>query len=114
MSTPLRSPKETAAILGVSTKTVDGYVRDGELRYINVGRGTKKQRRMFTDEDIDDFIQGRGKRDVPCQSTSTKTARSITSTSGSRVLAFTALRDARANEKLKRSNATNGTGPGNR
>ncbi|WLB15780.1 helix-turn-helix domain-containing protein [Bradyrhizobium japonicum] len=68
MSAHLRSPQSAAERLGVSVKTLNGYVRDGEIRYINVGRGSKKQRRKFTDEDIDELIERRARRDVPCQS----------------------------------------------
>ena len=114
MSTQLRSPQSAAERLGVSVKTLNGYVRDGELRYINVGRGTKKLRRKFTDEDLEELIQRRAQRDVPCQSTSTRTARSTTTISNSRVIGFTALRDARANERLKHSNAPNETGRNNK
>lgn len=110
MSAQLRSPQSAAERLGVSVKTLNGYVRDGELRYINVGRGSKKQRRKFTDEDLDDLIERRTRRDVPCQSTSTKTARSIISTSSTKVFAFTALRDARAGVRPKPSSGPNATG----
>jgi|SRR6266403_1277832 hypothetical protein len=113
MLNPPRSPKDAARALGVSVKTLNGFVQDGELRYINVGRGKKKIRRMFADEDLEDFKQRRARREVPCQSIGTKTARTTTSISSTKVLAFTALRDARANERLKRSNATNGTEPSN-
>ena len=105
MSTQLRSPQCAAERLGVSVKTLQGYVSDGELRYISVGRGAKKVRRKFTDEDIDDFIERRAQRDMPCRSTGTGTARSTTTTSSSKVIGFTALRDARASEKLKPSSA---------
>ena len=47
--TSLLSPKIAALRLGISTKTLKGHVDDGELRYINVGRGKKKPRRKFTD-----------------------------------------------------------------
>jgi DNA-binding transcriptional MerR regulator len=114
MSTALHSPKSAADCLGVSVKTLNGYVRDGELRYINVGRGTKKLRRRFTDEDLQELIQRRAQRDVPCRSTSTKTARSTTSTSNSKVIGFMALRDARADEKLKRSKEPSGSGQSKR
>ncbi|WP_225048903.1 helix-turn-helix domain-containing protein [Bradyrhizobium barranii] len=109
MSAQLRSPQSAAERLGVSVKTLNGYVRDGELRYINVGRGRKKQRRKFTDEDLDELIERRTRRDVPCQSTSTKTAPSTISTSSTRVLAFTALRDAQAGARPKPSSEPNAT-----
>ncbi|QBP23787.1 DNA-binding protein [Bradyrhizobium diazoefficiens] len=111
MSPHLRSPQSAAERLGVSVKTLNGYVRDGELRYINVGRGSKKQRRKFTDEDLDELIERRARRDVPCQSISTKTARSTISTSSTKVFAFTALRDARAGARPKPSSASSATEP---
>jgi hypothetical protein len=42
MTANLRSAKSAAERLGVSVKTLNGYVRDGELRYILVGSGKKK------------------------------------------------------------------------
>ena len=101
MSPPLLLPKMAAERLGVSTKTLNGYVRGGELRYIDVGGGGVKQRRRYTEDDLDDFVNRRAKRNVPCQSTSTKTVRSTTSTSNSKVIGFMALRDARTSAKLK-------------
>ena len=114
MINPLRSPKDTARVLGVSVKTLNGHVRDGEIRYIDVGRGKKKIRRMFTEQDIHEFKERRARREVPCQSTNTKTARSTTSISNSKVIGFTALRDARASEKLKLSNVPNASGRNSR
>ena len=115
MVSPLRSPKDAARVLGVSVKTLSGFVQDGELRYINVSRSGKiKIRRMFADEDLEDFKQRRARREVPCQSTSTKTARTTTSISSSKVIGFTALRDARANERLKASSAPSATERNNR
>jgi len=110
ISTSLLSPKIAACRLGISTKTLKGHVDDGELRYINVGRGKKKTRRMFTGSDLDEFIERRGRRDVPCQSTNIKKVRSTTSTSSSKVIGFTDLRDARTREKLTHLNGTNATG----
>ena len=52
--TPLRTPRSAADWLGVSVKTLRGLVQDGELRYVNVGRGKKNIRRMFADEDLQD------------------------------------------------------------
>jgi predicted site-specific integrase-resolvase len=100
---PLRPPKSAAQALGVSVKTLNGFVRDGEIRYIDVGRGKKEIRRMFTDEDLEEFKQRRARREVPCQSTSTKTARSTTTISNSKVIGFMARRALRANERQKGS-----------
>src|SRR6266404_6082613 len=110
MVDPLHSPKCTAAALGVSVKTLNGFVRDGEISYIDVGRGKKKKRRMFTDRNIEEFKERRARREVSCQSTSTKTARTTTSISGSKVIGFTALRDARASGRLKPLSEPSATG----
>src|SRR4030081_3224091 len=114
MVSPLRSPKDAARVLGVSVKTLSCFVSDGEIGYINVGRGKVKRRIMFTEGDLADFIQRRAQRDVPCRSTSTKTARSITSTSNTSVVAFTALRNARTSVTQKPSSVRNETKPSNR
>ncbi|PSO28808.1 hypothetical protein C7G41_24225 [Bradyrhizobium sp. MOS002] len=109
MTDPLLTPRQAAALLGVSTKTLLEYVKTGELHYINMGRGTKKRRRMFTDLDLDGLVERRRQRDGQCQSTSTKTARSTTTTSNSRVIGFTALREQRMSVKPKHLNAPGGT-----
>ena len=92
---PLLNPDEAARWLGVSTKTMKGYVDDGDLRYINLGRGKKKRRMMFTEADLQEFVERRAQRETPCQSIVRKAPRSTTSTSNSGVVAFTALRERR-------------------
>jgi hypothetical protein len=69
MTTNLRSAKSAAERLGVSVKTLNGYVRDGELRYILVGSGNKKPRRRFTDPDLDDLIEATPGETSPCRMT---------------------------------------------
>src|SRR5271166_5318502 len=59
----LFTPKETAAILGVTEDQLREFVTHGEMSYIAVGRGTKKMRRMFEQEDIDKFIAGRRRKE---------------------------------------------------
>jgi excisionase family DNA binding protein len=86
---------EAAQHLNVTADQVTAFVQDGELRYINVGRGKKRPRVRFTIEDLDEFIETRRRRDVACQSTKNPTHRSTTSTSKSEVIGFTALRAAR-------------------
>jgi excisionase family DNA binding protein len=95
----LRTPKEAAEKLRCSEKTLRAHVESGALRYVQIGRGTKKVRRMFTDEDIEAFIESQTRRNVPCLSTSTRAHRSTSTTSNGEVVAFTALRNARAAEK---------------
>jgi hypothetical protein len=40
-------------------------VRNGEIRYVIIGRGKKRPRRMFTAADVEEFIQRQTRRDVP-------------------------------------------------
>jgi Helix-turn-helix domain len=87
----LRTEREAAAKLGCSVKTLKGHVASGALAYVSIGRGSKRQRRMFTDADLDAFIANQTHKDVPaCPSTGTRARRTGTSTSSGEVVAFTA------------------------
>ena len=44
--------KQAAKKLHVSEEQTRGFVRDGELQYINVGRGKKRPRMRFTEADL--------------------------------------------------------------
>src|SRR6266699_858594 len=83
----LRTPQEVAARLGMSVKQVKTLaLKDGELRFINIGRGTKNIRMMFTEADVEDFIKRRAIRNVSCPSTATQNPRSTNSLSKSEVI----------------------------
>ena len=56
---------EAAAKLGISIKTLSGHVAAGSLKYVAVGHGTKRPRRMFTDADLDEFIVNQTRKDSP-------------------------------------------------
>src|SRR6266566_8978092 len=99
----LRTPAEAAARLQISAKQLGIFVRSGELRYVNVGRGSKKPRIRFTDADLTEFIAAHTQRNnPPCPSTARKTRRTTSLTSNSEVIGFTARRNARAAGKPKR------------
>ena len=102
-ASPLLKPAEMAAQLRISEKQLADLVRDGEVGFVNVGRGKKKPRILFTQADRDEFIERRRARKSPpsCQSIGRKARRSISTTSGSEVVAFSALRSARASAKRK-------------
>ncbi|WP_371748354.1 helix-turn-helix domain-containing protein [Bradyrhizobium sp. CCBAU 53338] len=100
---PVLPPKDAARYLGVSVKTLLAFVRDGELKYIHLGRGRKKIRRGFDLQDIEEFKQSRTRRDMPCQFTGTTSAASTISTSRSKVIGFTARRELRMSEKRRPS-----------
>lgn len=87
--------KQAARKLGTTEDQVRGFVQDGELRYINVGRGKKRPRLRFTEADLDEFIERRMRKSEPiCQSTNRKSHRFTGSTSKSGAVGFTAQRNA--------------------
>jgi hypothetical protein len=89
-------PPQAADKLNVTIEQLMGFVLDGELRYVNTGRGKKRPRYAFTDVDINELIERRQTREVPCPSTSQKSPRRFSgSTSKSVVVGFTAQRAAR-------------------
>jgi excisionase family DNA binding protein len=103
----LSNSKEAADRLRISVKTLLGHVRDGSLRYVNVGRGTKRVRYAFTEADLAEFEQARARRNggATCQSTSRANHRSTSSTFNGEVIAFTELQRRRHDAKPKRSSA---------
>src|SRR5258708_23651919 len=96
--TELFNRKQAAKKLNISEDQLAGLVQDGELRYINVGRGQKRPRMRFADEDLDEFIARRRRREA-CLSGSPKTHRCTDMISGSEVIGFTAQRNARLAKK---------------
>jgi hypothetical protein len=75
VTTSLHTPNEAAARLRCSRKTLNAHVRSGALRYVLIGRGTKRPRRMFTDADLDEFIERQRRMAVPCPSIAQKARR---------------------------------------
>jgi excisionase family DNA binding protein len=98
----LRTRAEAAAKLGCSVRTLDEHVASGALRYVAIGHGKKRVRRMFSDSDVDEFIAAQTRKDVPCPSTATRAHRTGTTTSGGEVVAFTARPNARPGGKPKK------------
>jgi hypothetical protein len=98
----LRTPREAARKLGCSIKTLLGHIASGALRYVNLGHGTKRPRRMFTDADLDEFVANQTRKDIPCPSTSPRARHTGTSTSSGEVIGFTARRNARRAARPKK------------
>jgi hypothetical protein len=98
----LLAAAEVASKLGCSIKTLKGHVAAGALKYVAIGHGRKRPRKMFTAADLDEFIAAQTRKDVPCPSTSTSARRTINTTSSSEVIAFTALRRPRPGVKPKK------------
>jgi excisionase family DNA binding protein len=84
---------QAAAYLNVTADQVTAFVQDGELRFINVGRGSKRPRYRFTIEDLQEFIQQRKRKEIQCLSTNPRSRLSMPSTFKSEVIGFTARRN---------------------
>jgi hypothetical protein len=97
----LRTPHEAARKLRISMKTLKGHVLSGALRYIAIGHGRERPRRMFTDADLDEFVANQKRKDVPCPSDATRARRSGNTISKSEIIAFSALRRRRLGVKPK-------------
>jgi len=94
----LRTPKEQAARLKITVEQLAALTADGEIGYINVGRGKKRPRRRYTPEDEQEFLDRRRRREV-CLSTSISAPRNTNSISKSKVIGFMAQRNARRAKK---------------
>jgi hypothetical protein len=107
---PVRAPdpndlltkREAASRLRCSEKTIDAHAASGVLRYVLIGRGSKRKRKMFAPADLTAFIEAQTRKDTPCPSPATCVRRSTDSIFGSQVLAFTARRNAGPGGKRKR------------
>lgn len=98
----LHTPAEVAARLRCSRKTLDAHVRAGDIRYLIIGHGKKRPRRMFAEADVEEFIERQTRRDVPVEPTRRVTRRSTAAPPDDRVIGFMALRDRRNAEKRNR------------
>jgi|SRR5216683_1011270 len=94
----------TAIKLNVTAEKVRAFVRDGDLKYINVGHGSKKPRYRFTDSDINELIEKRKQQETPqCQSLKPRSPRHTSGTgSKSIVVGFMEARNARLARKPKK------------
>jgi hypothetical protein len=95
--------KQVAERLGCSEEQARGLVEDGDLPFINIGRGKKRPTMRFSDEDIQTLIERRRRTRTPCLSTSPRNHRSISMTSRPEVIGFMAQRNARLAERQKNS-----------
>lgn len=97
----LRTASEAAAKLGCSVKTLNGHVAVGALNYVIIGHGRKRPRKMFSDADLDAFIEAQTRKDVPCPSFAIRARHTGASTSKSKVIAFSAVPRPRPGGKRK-------------
>jgi hypothetical protein len=72
MTTRLLRPHEVAERLGCTVKTLFGHIRDGSLRYVNVGRGDIRPRYMFAESDLAEFEEVRRRRNAGAMASSSR------------------------------------------
>src|ERR1700680_307026 len=99
----LYNGKEAARRLDITEEQLSALARDGEISYINVGRGTKRPSRRYTDQDLEAFKERRRRREA-CLYTGPKSHRSTNTISSSTVIGFSARRNARLEKTPKNSN----------
>ena len=104
----LLTVEQAADRLGISVKTLRGHIRNGRLRYVNVGLGEFLPRYRLEESDLIEFKEANRRRNaeasIPCRSIARKALPSTTSISYGEVIAFTDQRRQRTSEKLKRQN----------
>jgi Helix-turn-helix domain len=100
----LMTEAEAAGRLRCSLKTVRKHMHGGALRYVSIGLGEKRKRRMIAQSDLNEFIrnQTRTESSQECLSTGTSARRIGSSIFKSELIGFTARRKARLAAKLKR------------
>ena len=94
----LLTPKDAAARLSVSKKTLMEHVKSGALPFIDLGAMTRRRYRFRRDH-IESFLDRREGR--LCPSSSVKTARFTTASSKSTVVAFSSLQKPATGKKPK-------------
>src|SRR5262245_52645807 len=95
---------EVARRLRCSEKTLRAHLDAGDLRYVIIGKGTKRPRKMIAPADLDDFIANQTRKDSPvCRYIASRARRSSTSNSASEVIAFTGQPRPRPGAKPKKS-----------
>jgi len=98
----LKTQAQAALKLNCSIKTLKAHVEAGELKYVTIGHGKKRPRKMFTDADLDEFVAVQTRKDVSaCPSDVTHVLRSINTTSKSNVTAFSDLQKRRPGVRPK-------------
>ena len=102
--TRLLSPSEAAEELCISEKHLRYLTCQGQIRYINIGMGSKRETRRYDPDDLRAFREARA-----CLSTRGQDNRNTRTTSVIVGIDFQARRDARRNAKqsaLRKTNAS--------
>jgi hypothetical protein len=97
----LKTTAQAAAKLGISIKTLNGYVKSGALKYVALGHGKKRQRKMFADADLTDLIASQTRKAEPCPSIAIRARRSGNTGSKSTIVSFSDLQKRQRGGKPK-------------
>jgi hypothetical protein len=87
----LLTAAQAAARLNCSIKTLNAHVAAREVRYVIIGKGTKRPRRYFNVADLDVFIAAQTREALPCPSAATRAPRSGSTIFKSEIIAFSGL-----------------------
>ena len=98
----LKTAAQAAAKLGCSIKTLNAHVSSGALKYVSIGHGKRRTRKMFADSDLNEFIATQTRQENPCPSTADHARRTGTSISGAEVIDFRNPRRPPTSVKRKR------------
>jgi hypothetical protein len=98
----LLTPQEAACRLNITVTQLGAFAQDGEISYINVGRGKKRPRRRYAEEDIREFKERRRRRES-CLSIGASARHTTNSISSTKVIGFMAQRSARLGKTPKSS-----------
>lgn len=93
----LLTPRQAAAQLAISSRQLRDLSLDGEIPFINVGRGDRHARR-YEMSDLEAFKAER--RTISCRSSSAPALKRTATTSGMKVIDFQATLAAQRSEKL--------------
>lgn len=103
--TALLSPEAAARELCISEKQLRALTCAGQIRYINIGLGGKRETRRYDSADLEAFREAR-----KCLFSSAPANRNTRTTSVIDASDFQARLDARRNGKLKKSSKPKRTG----
>src|SRR5215831_12018935 len=98
----LKTAAQAAARLGCSIKTLNGHVASGALKFVAIGHGKRRTRKMFADPDLNEFIANQTRKVTPCPSAATRARRSGSTDSKSEIVSFSEVQRRRRSAKPKR------------
>jgi len=90
---------ELAVLLGIDRKTLREHVKAGNIRYIAIGSGVERVRKVFAPADVAEFLALRSR--LECPSSKPKNLHTINTASTFQAFDFTALREKQTSAAQK-------------